>query len=401
MEKLYENSYAVIIAIRKLDDPKMPYPEASNAINDADEIYNVLSQQCDFHIDNIHILKNSQATREAILSKINEITSILKDGDRFVFFYAGHGDSRKDEEDNETGFIIPFDARWDGSAVDWTTAISFNDLVDDISNSTKQIQNQILFLIDCCFSGIACKLREIVETINSPLSDMKKSTKRKSVEVFAASNENEKILDSGSNPSHSIFSQHILDFINSAQAGEFKQGYISARNMANTVITKVVAESLVLGHRQEPQFLRAEGDQLGEFVIKQFSDKEIQESQTKEEMEFSEIDRFIFEADLFDIIRKDFTIKTVSHLLHEKYPNRPISISIVCNIIFNFLKNDEYVTKQLESLKKSKNLSDEKINEVLHHLTANIIARGIEEKTILNAVPEETPNKKDGEKIEG
>jgi uncharacterized caspase-like protein len=84
----YSESHALVIGINR-------YRFASvlgYAVNDANEVAQVLQQALGFPERNINLLIDSAATRSAILDKF---LSFARDGtdqnDRIVIFFAGHG----------------------------------------------------------------------------------------------------------------------------------------------------------------------------------------------------------------------------------------------------------------------------------------------------------------------
>jgi len=392
--ELYENSWAIVISISRLKDGSINLHDTPTAIYDADAIVELLVNNCDFPRDNIFTISKENATKENILKLIDEVCKNAKEKDRLLIFYAGHGYSTEIEKQEE-GYIIPYDAKGKKGKPTLESVIAFNQLSTDVVKKTKS--NQILFLIDCCFSGIACKLRGFDDLTHSPVEDMQRSAlKRKSVEIFSASNTNEKIADRGTMSENSIFTHHIVEFIKNVKAEEYPEGFVSARRMSTIVTPKVAAESWQLGKRQEPQFIRSLKDQSGEFTIRKFSAEEMEKAKTKSEMEFSEIDQLIYKAGLFDVISDKDRMLNILKESTKDYQNRTLSTSKVYSLIYDYLKKDDYVSAQLEELKKAK-LGLDKIGEIVNHLSINIIAIGVRDRVIFPSIPVGIPKKRNKE----
>lgn len=85
------------------------------AVNDAESVAQILIDRYGFKPENVHVLKNGEATRERILSEIqNHLLASAQADDVDVFFYAGHGsqvtNSKSTEPDKKDETIVPSDA---------------------------------------------------------------------------------------------------------------------------------------------------------------------------------------------------------------------------------------------------------------------------------------------------
>jgi uncharacterized caspase-like protein len=76
----------------------------SNAVKDAQEFVQVLTQQYQFEADEVFTLFNEQATEGRIYQAIREMKRRLEPRDNLVVYYSGHG--HYDEEFDE-GYWIP------------------------------------------------------------------------------------------------------------------------------------------------------------------------------------------------------------------------------------------------------------------------------------------------------
>ncbi len=139
-EKVSDDRYAVVVGISD-------YPGELSDLNycddDANEMYDVLTEVYGFTNDNVTLLLDLGATREAIL---NAIEAIPEDADEVVFSFSGHG-MRGRAEDHDT-------ERWDEAIVthDGVSIVPIWDgeLKDAFSKFTT---SRIVFVFDTCLAG--------------------------------------------------------------------------------------------------------------------------------------------------------------------------------------------------------------------------------------------------------
>ena len=108
------------------------------AVNDADAVGQLLRDRYGFTVKVLH-----DATRDNILTALNEYRRTLPVNSNLLIYYAGHG--YKDQDTNEA-YWLPVDAEKDNNQ-DWISA-------DDISADAHAIPLMHLLIIsDSCFSG--------------------------------------------------------------------------------------------------------------------------------------------------------------------------------------------------------------------------------------------------------
>ncbi|MCK5537211.1 MAG: caspase family protein, partial [Bacteroidales bacterium] len=141
-----ENHYFALIignqsyndnAINNLDEP----------VNDAQKLYNVLTQEYLFPKKNVVFLKN--ATYEQMIDVFDNLSNKLTDNDNLLVFYAGHGWW---DESKKLGYWLPVDARKNSTAF-WIR----NSTISDYMSSIKT--KHTLLIADACFSGSIFKTR--------------------------------------------------------------------------------------------------------------------------------------------------------------------------------------------------------------------------------------------------
>ncbi len=143
---------ALLIGINK-------YPNFGNraqlkaCINDVNLMKGVLTGRFDFALENITILTDEQATKEAILQAIDELIDATRQDDIIVIYYSGHGSQMRDREGDEPdGYdetIVPYDS---GRAPHPNRDISDDEIYFRLLRLSQKTPN-ITLIFDCCHSG--------------------------------------------------------------------------------------------------------------------------------------------------------------------------------------------------------------------------------------------------------
>ena len=121
--------------------------------NDVGVIETLVRDKLGFPADGIRVLRDSEATRAAILASIDEwLIAGTQPGDRAYLYFSGHGlqvkDQNGDEEDGLDEALSTYDiVAGDG---DWTNVI----LDDDIDAVLEKLKDRkVSLVIDACHSG--------------------------------------------------------------------------------------------------------------------------------------------------------------------------------------------------------------------------------------------------------
>ncbi len=121
--------------------------------NDVVAMQALLTKTLDFKPDSIRVLKDAEASRDAILSSIEDwLIKDTKDGDRIYLYFSGHGlqvkDLNKDEEDGMDEALATYNIK--AVDTDWTNVI----LDDDIEPLLEKMKGRaVTLMIDACHSG--------------------------------------------------------------------------------------------------------------------------------------------------------------------------------------------------------------------------------------------------------
>jgi metacaspase-1 len=121
--------------------------------NDVKAVEGLLTGTLSFKPEAIRILTDDKASREAILSSINDwLIAGTVPGDRIYFYFSGHGlqvgDVSKDEEDGMDEALSTYDIK--AGEADWTNVI----LDDDLEVLLEKMKGRaVTLVIDACHSG--------------------------------------------------------------------------------------------------------------------------------------------------------------------------------------------------------------------------------------------------------
>ncbi len=132
----------------RADWPKLSGPRA-----DLDALQGALLERAGFPGEDVRVLFDEEATREAILTSFRQLVEASSRGDVLLFYFAGHGsqilDQNGDELDGYDETLVPFDAVTpDGRP---------NDIRDDelreLIRTANRRTDHVVLVFDCCSSG--------------------------------------------------------------------------------------------------------------------------------------------------------------------------------------------------------------------------------------------------------
>lgn len=116
----------------------IPGADLQGCVNDATSMQSVLQK---YHFQ-VTLLTDKQATKQGILDALKTVAAEMKPGERFAFYFAGHGTPDKNKASN----LLPSNADLD----DETNDLSAKELYDAVSDIPAASRTVIL---DSCFSG--------------------------------------------------------------------------------------------------------------------------------------------------------------------------------------------------------------------------------------------------------
>ena len=232
--------YALLIGINTYEGV---WPPLEAAAHDAKTLANVLEHY--YHFDHVETLIDDEATRTAIISKIEWYERNLGPEDNLFIYYAGHGELF---ENRDRGYWVPADA---------TTRSTVNYISNaDVQSYIRGIPaKHTLLIADACFSGDLFRGKEEEsEVVDQPVEEQ---YALKSRQVLTSGNL-EPVPDKGVN-GHSWFAYSLIETLRNSEAPT-----MDAHTLFGRIKSTVARNS-----DQSPQFdfLKNTGDEGGQFVF--------------------------------------------------------------------------------------------------------------------------------------
>ena len=250
--------YAICIGI----DKYLNLNETIYAENDASAFDKVLSDK--FGIDNPILLLGSQATYKNIEINVNKIAKKFDENDRFLFFFAGHGENFNDH---------PHLSCYDSDAHD--IGSSWHSLSKIIESINSGGCNRSLYFIDACKSTIKLGSRKHIRTTFTA-KELEEYFKSATYTSVFSSCSHKGIADVNEDEKHGIWSFYLLKALNGeAPEAIDESNRITNRSLQRYLQIKVKQYCKVTPACSEIQETFSWGKQQGEFIIIQFPQKKV------------------------------------------------------------------------------------------------------------------------------
>ena len=157
--KWFDTTHVVAIGI---NDYTRPIAKLENAVNDAETICELFSEKHLLSREPVkhYKLLDEQATLDKIRQNINSLKTEVKENDRLILYFAGHGialpmeivqnataDKSKAPLSNKPqGYLIPQDAKYDKLE----SYLSMSEFIKSLSDIQCR---HCLIILDCCYAG--------------------------------------------------------------------------------------------------------------------------------------------------------------------------------------------------------------------------------------------------------
>jgi len=147
---------ALIIGIDVYQEASLTFHLGGASKADSERIHKLLTGSMGYREEDIKILRDSEATRAAILENLDAWLGETKPGERVFFYYVGHGhftkDASGDEGDGLDETLVPFDANVDRGGA--SVVVQNMVLDDELASAFDKLRGrQITAVIDSCHSG--------------------------------------------------------------------------------------------------------------------------------------------------------------------------------------------------------------------------------------------------------
>lgn len=138
--------YALLVSVGAYRDPEISNLPPSE---DADLLARVLRDRWGFKAENLFILKEEQATKSAIMAKLQAIAQRVQPDDAVLFFFSGHGGTT-----SQHFTLCPWDAQARSADSDITEA--------ELARWVQELKTtNVTIILDCCFEKITTKAPQI------------------------------------------------------------------------------------------------------------------------------------------------------------------------------------------------------------------------------------------------
>ncbi|XOF33636.1 MAG: caspase family protein [Candidatus Electrothrix sp. YB6] len=247
----FGNSYAVVVGIHEYQD-RNTWPDVTYAMEDANDMVAFLLRQ-GFRKNNVKSFINDRATRESIISYLaDDLARTLKNNDRVVFYFSGHGETEQIGL-NDFGYIIPYDGK-KGRPSTWISMEKLQELAAKLGNARHQ-----LFILDSCFGGlIEPKGSGISSEMPFYLDDL---TKRRVRLYMTAGGANEKAPMRSSFSKNSHYTANLLRGLDGL-ADKNYDGIVTTSELEGYLLTAASIRGVIM-----PRWGTLDGHENGEFVF--------------------------------------------------------------------------------------------------------------------------------------
>lgn len=246
---VYGSRIALVVGV---DDYEAPSLRLKNARRGAVAIADVLRHE--FGFDRVITLYDEEATREAVLGALAELRGIQPE-DALLIFWAGHGTTLRTGEDEELGYLVP----WDG-ALRGDRALVANISMEEIRSVVGLAipARHKLLVVDACYGGLLT-MRGGPALPPEDEAWLEGVLQRDVFQILTAGEADQPVLDTGPG-GQSVFTGRFLEVL-----GETTD-YVTATELAAAVQRRVRADAWARrSHVQTPAFGRIAG--TGDFVL--------------------------------------------------------------------------------------------------------------------------------------
>jgi len=210
---------------------------------DAKSLSKLLETEFGFEVETL-----LDASRGDLLRAMNRYRQSLNAEDRFLLYYAGHGDL---DRVNFRGHWLPVDAEA-GDNTEWISNVTVTDLLNLLP------ANEVLVISDSCYSGMLSRGALTASQLSQSYSGQGLTRVRTSMTSGGIA----PVLD-GIGGRHSIFADALIKRLDAAP------GRISAQSLFDQIAPRVRRAGQSVGYDQQPEYapLQFAGHEGGDFYF--------------------------------------------------------------------------------------------------------------------------------------
>ena len=244
---LYRDSYALVVGNGSYTNGWEPL---TSALQDVKAVETTLKKH-GFHVTlktNLNKAAFDRAFAEFVLTSGEDADN------RLLFYYAGHGYTRKSASGEDLGYLVMVDAP-DPNADKVGFELESIAMESLVTQAEKILSRHVLFVFDSCFSGTILNARDRLDRPESISDNIKHPVRQ----FITAGRAGEVV------PDHSDFNQAFLDILEGRADEPFADGYITGEELGFYLKHKVPEYNPA----QHPQYGKIRNPKLdkGDFVF--------------------------------------------------------------------------------------------------------------------------------------
>jgi tetratricopeptide (TPR) repeat protein len=242
LPEFYERSVALVVGV---DRYAGGWPTLERAVDDARRMASALRAR------GFDVVLLENPTRHELMRQLEtELPERVGPKDRFVFYFAGHGQTFSSPATGEQlGYVVPADGARKAGRDEWHTYISMREITDGLK--TRFASRHVLLIFDSCFSGLA------LSRSGGSFAAVQTHLRREGVTVLTAGGQGELARDG-------LFTGVLIKGLNGqADGGARPDGFVTFGELAIYVEREVQTENP--GQLPRYGWLRGEGQMV--FIV--------------------------------------------------------------------------------------------------------------------------------------
>ena len=202
----YTKSRALLIGIGEAYG-EIGFQALPNAERDVDALAKKLGEMRGEDWE-IATLKGRDASGKAIVTRIRALSNSAQRDDKLFVYYAGHG--AKHTVSNQTGWIIPADAKTVQEDAEHSSWVKFTELSDVFHESSAK---HVLVAMDCCYGGLLTTYRGLASPADGNGDDRayREALLTRGAHVVITSGRSFEVVQDGAPGTHSPFARCFLE----------------------------------------------------------------------------------------------------------------------------------------------------------------------------------------------
>lgn len=226
-DSYYSKSYALVVGISKY--ASLRWKNVTNARSDATNVAEVLRKK-GFEVLSLY---DRDASRLAILARLEKnIAPRLNAEDRFIFYFCGHGYTKKNGNQIQT-YLIPYD-RENIDENDHLIYISMSDLIRQ--SKLMEIAKHQLFVIDAPIFADESVESEIIDPSLPEYMDI--ITSKKARQILTAGTNKQPYDDDKKGTIYNILTRIFIEGLEKGKADINGDGLITLIEMSGYIIPR-------------------------------------------------------------------------------------------------------------------------------------------------------------------